>query len=57
MDFKKHFKGQAFFSLETIRLVDPTFNRMQIARWQQKDYIQPIIRGWYRFTDIALPLP
>jgi predicted transcriptional regulator of viral defense system len=54
LDFKQQLNKHPFFSLETIRLIEPTLDPIQLARWQQKGYIQPIIRGWYMFADVRL---
>lgn len=43
-----------FFSLAAVRLQAPACRTDQLMRWQQKGYIRPIIRGWYRFSDVAV---
>ena len=54
LDFRKQLTRHPFFSLEMLRLIDPTFSRVQLTRWQQKGYIRSIIRGWYIFSVMSL---
>ncbi len=54
IDVRQSLINQPFFSLETLRLIAPEFNRIQLTRWQQKAYIKPVIRGWYVFADTKI---
>jgi predicted transcriptional regulator of viral defense system len=42
------------FSLDEVRLLDPSFHRQRLTEWQAKGYIRKVIRGFYMFA--ATPL-
>ena len=54
LDLKTQLQNFPLFSLSDIRTFDPDFDRRRLSEWQAKNYLQMIIRGFYRFTDTPL---
>lgn len=51
IDFRIRFADQLVFSLTDIRQIEPGFHRTRLNEWQDKEYIQKIIRGYYCFKE------
>ena len=54
LDLKNKLKELPLFSLNDIKNIDPNFHRRRLNEWQDKGYIQKIIRGYYLFSDIKV---
>lgn len=54
LELKKAFKDFTLFSLNDIRRWDHTFIRVRLNEWQNKGYINKIIKGYYIFSDLEL---
>lgn len=39
------------FSIDDIRLLDPSFHRQRLTEWQAKGYIRKVLRGFYVLAD------
>ena len=50
--FKEALAPLICFSLNDIRKRFPGFDRKRLTQWQQKGYIQQVIRGHYIFSDV-----
>jgi len=51
VELQQHFKNFDIFSLDDIRKVEPLFDRRRLSEWQEKGYIQKIIRKYYIFQN------
>lgn len=59
IDFREQFVDQLIFSLNDIRQIHSKFYRRRLNEWQNKGYIQKLIRGYYflkekKFDEMAL---
>jgi predicted transcriptional regulator of viral defense system len=54
LDLKEALKGYTLFSVQEIKKIDHTFHRRRLSEWQEKGYLQKIIRGYYMFSDVEL---
>jgi hypothetical protein len=54
VQFKEAMQPFTLFSLSDIRRIDSSFYRARLNDWQDKGYIQKIIKGYYRFTATQL---
>lgn len=54
LELRKSLKEFTVFSLSDIRKVENDFYRRRLNEWQDKGYIQKVIRGYYIFTDLSL---
>jgi len=54
IEFKALLKDFTVFSLQDIKNFDSHFDRRRLSEWQEKGYIQKIIREYYRFADAKL---
>ena len=50
-EFERAMAPFVCFSLNEARVRFPGFDRKRLTEWQQKGYIQKIVRGFYRFTS------
>ncbi len=53
LNFKNQLQDYLIFSLNDIKKIEPSFQRRRLNEWQDKGYIQKIIRKYYIFSDIA----
>lgn len=51
---KQALRDWSVFSLNDLAMLDGTIHPRRLVEWQEKGYIQKIIRGYYRFTDNPL---
>ena len=51
--FQSRFSGLPVFSLSDIRKVEPDFPRIQLDRWEKKQYLQKIKREFYTLQPAA----
>lgn len=51
LKFKQQFSKYPAFSIKEIEKLYPGFNKMNLLRWQKKEYIQKLRNSWYCFTD------
>lgn len=54
VDFKTEFFHLGFFCLQDVLVVEPDFDRRRFSEWQAKNYIQKILRGFYKFSDYQI---
>lgn len=54
LELKNGLKDYLIFSLSDVKQLDPNFHRRRLNEWQDNDYIQKIIKGYYTFTDIKI---
>lgn len=54
IELRQLLKDFTVFSLNDIRSIDNSFHRRRLTEWQEKGYIQKVIRGHYVFTDLEL---
>jgi len=47
VDFQAKLRDFPVFSLDEIRLFDPSFHRQRLTEWQAKGYIRKVVRGYY----------
>ena len=52
--FRQALKPSVVFSLTDIKQLWPDFSYRQLSRWQQRQEIENIRRGYWRFTDQSL---
>jgi len=57
LDLRKALKEYTLFSVQEIKKIDHTFHRRRLSEWQEKGYINKIIRGYYMFSDVELNEP
>jgi len=50
LELKDKIGSYAVFSLSDIRQIDSNFHRRRLNEWQDKSYIQKIVKGYYFFT-------
>lgn len=51
IDFQNQLSAYPVFSLKDICKIIPNFNRIQLDRWEKKNYLKKIKRGFYCFTN------
>lgn len=51
IELRKLLSPYSVFSLRDIWKIIPTFNRIQLDRWEKKKYLRKIKKGFYGFTD------
>ena len=56
ISFKNTFQPYAVFSKKDIEKQFPAFNAKNLINWQDKNYVQKIRNGWYRFSDTPLSI-
>lgn len=54
LELKNSLKDYVIFSLSDIRQLDPNFHRRRLNEWQDRGYIQKIVKGYYTFKDIEV---
>jgi len=54
LELKNELKDFPIFSLNEIRIIDLNFYRPRLNEWQDKGYIEKVIRGYYIFSDLQL---
>ena len=54
LELKNELKDFPIFSLNEIKIIDPNFHRRRLNEWQDKGYINKVIRGYYIFSDLQL---
>ncbi len=54
LELKNGLKDYMVFSLSDIRQLDPNFHRRRLNEWQDRGYIQKIVKGYYIFKDIEV---
>lgn len=54
IEFKKQFKNDQIISHHDIRLVCPDFDDTQLHRWQKKNLLRKITKGYYIFADTEI---
>jgi predicted transcriptional regulator of viral defense system len=54
IDFRKAFKDFTVFSIDEIKKIDEKFHRRRLNEWQDKGYIQKVIKRFYIFSDLDL---
>jgi len=47
VDLQFRLRDFPVFSLDEIRLFDPSFHRQRLTEWQAKGYIRKVVRGYY----------
>lgn len=52
INFRQKLAEFPIFSLQDARKVWPTLSALQLSRWQKKEYIMKIRRGYYLFSDV-----
>lgn len=53
-ELETQLKNLPLFNLNDVRKLNPDFNRRQLYTWQLKDYIRPLIGGYYALEDRSL---
>lgn len=51
---KEQLKDFTVFSLSDIKRVDNNFHRRRLNEWQNKGYLNKIIKGYYIFSDLKI---
>ena len=54
INFKNNLKPFPVFSLSEIKKIDSNFHRRRLNDWQEKGYLQKVIRGYYIFSDLEI---
>lgn len=54
VELRQQLKDFTIFSLSDIKSVDRAFHRRRLNEWQEKGYIQKIIKGYYIFSDLEI---
>jgi predicted transcriptional regulator of viral defense system len=50
-DLQTKIKDLPAFNLNDIRKIDPGFHRQQLTDWLKRDYIHPLVNGYYLMAD------
>jgi len=50
VELSRKLQDQALFSLSDVRQIEPDFHRRRLNEWQEKGYIEKVIRGYYIFS-------
>jgi predicted transcriptional regulator of viral defense system len=54
IQFKNSLRNFPVFSIADIRAAYGRFDRRRLSEWQEKGYIQKIIKGYYLFSDVQV---
>ena len=54
LDLHDSFKNFTVFSVDEIKKIDAKFHRRRLNEWQDKGYIQKVIKGFYIFSDLDI---
>lgn len=51
---RSRFATQGLISSHELRQAFPAFDKRRLVEWQARGYLQRIVNGWYRFTEMPV---